>query len=527
MLFGNKGRAHRRHRGKMFAGFLALGFGAAMLLTGCAQSGEEGDPSEESPAASVPADPSEGSAVASVPADPSEESSAVSSAAGDSSEGSTGASASAEASSESSAASAPEGEKEESKEGSSENPAAPVLTDEDYVPAAYANLEVQTTPSVGEVAWPLFVVEFQDAKYTDDKISQEEMQEWVFGDNKESVAGFYNESSHGRIHMSGDVYYYTAEGNIGDYETYIRLEGLIMECMNHFDGEVDFSKYDANGDGVMDAFALSVPRGGKSSFWWAAQGEWYSYPEYTIDGVKLMSYIVSDEQPYKKEKKYYIGTLRHEMGHCMGLPDYYKYNYEGTDYEGLHGNGGKEIMDDSEGDFSQFSKLQLGWLTKEQVQIMPDDAEKMTFFLPPAEQGGCIVIFPEGKEHNFQGEYFVIEYVTPEGYNAGLVADGGVRILHAQAEFMSSDGIYYEYKYNNYSQFYDVTNNGIRVLKLIRDGRGFFHSGDEVTYESTGEKKGNFGWYTEDGGITPPGLRIRIGELQEESGCMEIEVIRE
>ena len=118
-----------------------------------------------------------------------------------------------------------------------------------------------------------------------------------------------------------------------------------------------------------------------------------------------------------------------------------------------------------------------------------------------------------------------MEYITPEGYHKGTFSQGGVRVLHVQAEMMTQDGYYYSYKYNNFSPYYDSSNNGIRVLKLVNDGNGFYHEGDVVTFENTGGAAGNFGWYTEEGTIMDPGFEIRIGEMQED-GAIEIEVIR-
>lgn len=394
-----------------------------------------------------------------------------------------------------------------------------------YIPSAYADLGVQTTASVGRVSFPVFVVEFQDVTYTDEKVAPGEVERWLFAEGNESVAGFYRASSYGRLQMEGDVYFYTAQGEIKDYESSAGLEALVMEMLDHYDAEVDFGRYDSNGDQILDTLVLSVPIGGDADFWWAAQHTWYENWGYSVDGVYPLRYVVSDEQPYESTWKNYVKTLRHELGHCMGLPDYYKYNYSGVDFEGLHGLAGKEIMDDTEGDFSQFSKLQLGWLAREQVQIMPEEADSMTFLLPPAVYGGCVLIFPQGQEPDFQGEYFLVEYITPEGYHKGAFTQGGVRVLHAQAQLMTEDGYYYYYKYNNNSPYYDVSNNGIRVLKLVNDGNGFYHEGDVVTFENTGGRAGNFGWYTEAGTITDPGFEIRIGEVRED-GCIEIVIVR-
>ena len=393
-----------------------------------------------------------------------------------------------------------------------------------YIPSVFADWGEQVTASVGEVSFPVFVVEFQDVKYKTSKVSQEELARWIFDTNADSVAGYYETASHGRMELTGDVYEYTAKGNMADYENNAALEGLLMEILEFYNEEIDFSRYDRNGDSVLDAVAVSVPSGNNAAFWWAGTHKWYENWEYSVDGLYLMNYIISDEQPYENSRTYYVGTLRHELGHCLGLPDYYKYSYTGTDYEGLHGLAGKELMDDSEGDFCQFSKLQLGWLTKDQVQIMPWYAERATFWLPSAAEGGCILIFPRGQKPDLQGEYFLVEYNTPEGNQEGVIGQGGVRIFHAEAEVFTEDGYYYAYKYNNFSPFYDDSNNGRRVLKLVNDGKGFYREGDIVTFENTGAEEGNFGWYTEDGNVSDCGFSVEIGQLDEENGCMEITI---
>ncbi len=381
----------------------------------------------------------------------------------------------------------------------------------------------QVMTSVGEASFPVFMVEFQDVKYSDRMVSQEELDRWIFS-GEGSVSDYYAVSSHGRMKMEGDIYFYTAQKDIADYEDEEALEGLILEILEYYDDEIDFSQYDRNGDLVMDSLVISVPSGGDVDFWWGATHYWYYNWGHQIDGIYMMNYVVCDEQPYPNEKRYYQATLEHELGHCMGLPDYYKYSYEGIDFEGMNGIAGKERMDDSEGDFCQFSKLQLGWLKWEQVQIMPGDADRATFYLPPVKDGGCLLIFPKGERQDFQGEYFLVEYNTPEGLQAGLFREGGVRILHVQAEIMKDEAGYYWYKYNNLSSYYDETNEGIRILKLVNDGKGFYLEGDVVTFENTGGEEGNFGWYTEEGEIRDPGFSIRIGELQED-GSMEVEVV--
>lgn len=391
-----------------------------------------------------------------------------------------------------------------------------------YIDPVFARWGEFVMPSVGEVRIPVFIVEFQDVKFNEEMVSREELDEWIFTGG-ESVAEYYRISSYDRLHMDGDIFFYTAKGNMSDYESYEDRERLVAEMLDSYDKEIDFTRYDQNGDGTMDALILSVPEGGDSGFWWGATHTWWCMTDYTVDGLRPAKYLVNDDLPYKRSKEYFIGTLEHELGHCMGLPDYYKYEYDGSDYEGFHGAAGNERMDDSAGDFCQFSKLQLGWLTESQVQIMPSDTERASFLLPAVNAGGCLLVFPKGNEPDFQGEYFLIEYNTNEGLQSGLFRNGGVRTFHAQAEMRVDDEGCFYYRYNNYSEEYDTSNEGIRILKLINDGKDFSRTGDVITFENTGGEKGNFGWYTEDGKITDPCFSIHIGEVR--GGCIRVEII--
>ena len=393
---------------------------------------------------------------------------------------------------------------------------------EEYIESVYEGWGSQVMTSVGKVRFPVFLIEFQDVKFEDHMVSLEELERWIFT-GEDSVAAYFAESSYGRLHMDGDIYRYTAKGNMADYEKDRSLENLIMEALRYYEDQVDFSQYDVDGNSVMDSLVVSIPSGGDEDFWWGSQHTWQWNSRFKIDDLFIVGYIVYDEQPYPYQKERFIATLEHELGHCMGLPDYYKYDNADDDWEGMHGIAGKERMDDSEGDFCQFSKLQLGWLKKEQVQVMSPDEDRASFLLPPSSEGGCVVVFPRGEEPDFQKEYFVVEYNTPTGLMSDLFGRGGVRVMHVQAEVVK-DG-YYDYRYSNFSEEYDTSNEGIRVLKLVNDGRGYYHEGDLVTFEKTGGEQGNFGWYTQEGKIEDPGFLIRIGQV-DENGCMEIEVER-
>lgn len=375
--------------------------------------------------------------------------------------------------------------------------------------------------SVGEARVPVFMVSFQDVTYRRNRVTKDDLTEWLFAQD-DSVTAYYATASYGRLHIDGDVYFYEAEGEIASYENDYGFENLVMEVLTYYDEEIDFSEYDCNGDSIMDALVISVPSGGDADFWWGCQATWYQNPEFCVDGISVNTYIINDEQPYVGERTVYQGTIEHELGHCMGLPDYYKYYSD--DWEGFHGIAGMERMDDSSGDFCQFSKLMLGWLRTDQVQVMGPDVESASFRLPTSQEGGCVVIFPQGGQIDFNSEYFIVEYNTPDGNNEGVfeAEQAGVRVFHVNARIETDpyDGEPY-YRYENYSPYYNESDEGIRVLKLVNDGEGFYRTGDSVVYGEASD----FGWYTPAGSLSDPKLTIRIGEVTDDG--IEIEVVRQ
>lgn len=353
-----------------------------------------------------------------------------------------------------------------------------------YIPSAMAAWDNHMTPSTGNVRIPVFMIEFRDTAFSDDVISGEELERAMFSEKEESgISSFYLNASYGSLHLSGDVFSYRAEGTIASYENESGYETLSMEVLRALDDRIDYTVYDSDCDGIIDAYILCIPTGGDADFWYGCQATWYQNNGFTVDGVAPLYYIMCDAQPEREYMDYYFEVIRHEFGHCMGLPDYYKYNSK--DWEGMSGVAGYEVMDDMEGDFSQFSKLQLGWLREDQVQVYHYGEEEL-FTLPAAVNGGCIIIFRQGNE-DYQSEYFIIEYDTPEGNFKGVLdeREAGVRIMHVQAECVT-DGWDHYYRYNNYSDEYDSSDNGIRVVRLVNDGNGYYHTGDTVSFGEAG-----------------------------------------
>ncbi|BCN29902.1 metallopeptidase domain-containing protein [Anaeromicropila herbilytica] len=382
------------------------------------------------------------------------------------------------------------------------------------------------TSSIGKVKMLVFVIDFADVKYKEDVLDPNTMEQVLFGDGTlqgakvQSLKEYYNKASYGNLNVQGNVYRYTAKGKIHDYECDNGFENLMMEVMKYYDSQIDYSDYDKNADGYMDAFSISIPTGGNATFWYGCQGTWYQHPNFSVDGEKVKQYIINDAQPYSSDIQNYLSVLEHELGHCMGLPDYYLYDTT-TDWEDYHGEAGYERMEDAYGDFSSFSKLMLGWLKKSEVKVADNKKTSSTYRVSSASKKGSCLILPIGKwKGDYSGEYFVLEYITPENNNEGLFQEGGIRIFHVDADMIKDYDGNYNFKYEGYSQYYNKSHKGVRVTRLVNDSKGFLKTGDVVKYGVT-----NFAGYDKKGKQTVnTGYEIKIGALENDTYTIHVKM---
>ena len=204
------------------------------------------------------------------------------------------------------------------------------------------------TPAEGTVRIPVFLVEFPDAAFRPDRLSDDEVEQMLFDpDDAASMAAFERAASNGRLRVEGDVFSYTVRQDSTDYQDESgSFEKLAMEVLAALDGEIDYRDYDSDGDGYLDAFVLNIAQGDQDPYWFGCQTYWNENPDFAVDGVRPFNYIINDAQPDADgwSMDYYVSVLCHEFGHCLGLPDYYylDLNAEETSDEadGLKGAAG-------------------------------------------------------------------------------------------------------------------------------------------------------------------------------------------
>ena len=251
-----------------------------------------------------------------------------------------------------------------------------------------------------------------------------------------SVADYYSDNSFGRYRPSFDVYGpVTLEGRMRDYGRDVIEHGervrdvapewAVLEACRQLDEDVDFSVYDADGDGFADLVVViyagyDQAAGGKADAIWSQQWNMQNYDEEEIkdasfDGVRLAQYITTPElQGAEGEALASIGPLCHEMGHFLGLPDFYdtdgaQEGNAGGLYafslmgRGLYNNGGHTPPS-----LNAVEKSLLGWLEEAALPELPKGDVRLA--------SGDVYV----SHTQTEGEYFLYEFRSGTGWDAPL-----------------------------------------------------------------------------------------------------------
>ncbi|HOX52946.1 MAG TPA: M6 family metalloprotease domain-containing protein, partial [Fibrobacteria bacterium] len=138
---------------------------------------------------------------------------------------------------------------------------------------------------------------------------------------KGSVKDYFLDASNRQVELVNEVFgWYRASKPKSYYEDlpeYTGAEQLLKEVVDHFDPLVDFSRYDNDKDGTVDA--LNILYVGKGRTW--NQGLWphAGWVGRTVDRTRLDRYQMSD-----LPGTFDLFTFAHETGHMLfGWPDLY------------------------------------------------------------------------------------------------------------------------------------------------------------------------------------------------------------
>ena len=392
--------------------------------------------------------------------------------------------------------------------GSTSNNSPGDITDE---PTAHKeqilpNVNEVSMPSVGNVKALVFLVEFPDSENQNknDNITAQSVKDLLFNtDNTdnypyESATNYYLRSSYGKLSITGDVYgYYTAQKSRSEYSNgeddesnYLGRQELLNEVMTYYDSEIDYSQYDSDKDGTIDAVYINFAgdNTGYGSEWWSYMTSWMGTnlsPEF--DGKKINDFVWLHQPAYTGDgiNQLYDITFIHETGHLLGLADYYDADYDGWDTDGLKSY---DMMETNVGDNNSFSKYLLGWIKDPQIIT---SNEKVSL-KPYTEYPDMAIVYPKGDTASKQ--FFVLEYVTDTLNNrqwpyTGLLYGGaGIRIWRVNTTLNEDET---GYKYDNHTGDIEdlefISSSGSKTLQAVEYAphMDVFYEGEELTPYST------------------------------------------
>ena len=346
------------------------------------------------------------------------------------------------------------------------------------------------TPATGDVNVLVIRIGFADYPVDDERnpADSEEKLLSYFDGTEGSINAFYETSSYGKLRLNCDrVYSYTAQLDRDEYDAdnftaSSSPDGLILETLSALENEIDFDRYDSNGDGYPDivSFDFSGPTLDWGSTW---------YPHVVWDADLTFKDIGIDSYTMLKGN---ATTYIHEYGHILGANDYYSV-YDGSTNTILT----YDIMGYNLGDHNGFTKWSYGWLDEEDIVFIDKASGETTVGLAPIEtplgdgKKIAVVAVQTDRSNSFLDEFFLVEYDSGKGNSAAVFEKyhyrPGFRIFHvnAKGDYLDNDEKN-TVDYINDNQFYGVNlihniKNELKDIDLWAQADQLYREGDSLT----------------------------------------------
>ena len=286
---------------------------------------------------------------------------------------------------------------------------------------------------LAEFADTTFTIQNTKQVFTNYLMNEGHFSETAYAQNRnyKGVRGYFKDCSYGQFTPTFDVvgpvklpkpqtYYGVGNDNITD---------LMTDACNAVDNEVDFSQYDANGDGMVDLVYIIYAghsanyRGNTSTDIWPKSGT--TIISKTFDGKSIRRYGVSNElagrENKKKEKETIngIGLFCHEFSHTLGLPDIYAIpgtaaadqDNQGMEYWDLM-DGGTEVQNGRvPSPYLAWEREAMGWMTIDKLT-----SDQQVTDLKSLENGGKAYKI---LNKNVANEFIVLQSIQQGGWYQG------------------------------------------------------------------------------------------------------------
>ena len=261
-------------------------------------------------------------------------------------------------------------------------------------------------------------------------------------DGTGSFRDFYEEISYDQFHPLTTVSgWFTAEHGhdyYGDNQGGNVARELVREAVDAAEeAGFDWTIFDNDGDGDVDALNIihagpGAEAGGSNNIW---SHRWSLGPyAVTYDGVYINDYTINPETYSGNQEP--IGTIAHEFGHALNLPDLYDTDYssEGSGNWSLMAGGAWGADGGSPwypAHMVAWSKIELGWLIPE---LLTEDTSGLQ--LPPVETNPVVYQINHTSDNS---EYFLLENRQKIGFDQNMF-NSGLLIWHIDTQLTSGWG---------------------------------------------------------------------------------------
>lgn len=273
---------------------------------------------------------------------------------------------------------------------------------------------------------------------------------------------------YGPVRLENNYSYYGANDKWGND---LRAEDALIQGCEGLDAEIDFSRYDNDGDGKVDLVFMYYAGYGEadssdSNTIWPHQYEVSSAGKsLRLDEVDIDSYACTNE--VEGMGTYMgmmcgIGTACHEFGHAMGLPDFYDTDYRtngqaaGLFFFSTMDSGAYNQEGRTPPFFNIEERIILGWLKEEDAILSFPESGR--YSIPPVQEN---LAYRTPTDQN--GEYFLYECRGSEGWDAGLSAHGLV-VYHVDKSdrkvTLSGDSVAAHELWDDWALYNAINENG-------------------------------------------------------------------
>ena len=297
---------------------------------------------------------------------------------------------------------------------------------EDLSPVHYYDLAYM--PTHGNPKLLVLPITFKDSdKYIneEEKVTiRERLEKMAFGNEEDtgwySISSYYEAESFGKCKIEGEVAdWYESNSYYDSVDTTEKTTSLVKQAVNDWKikNPSKVKDFDSNNDGFIDGvmaiyggpnYKNARGKAASNSNMWAYTSWFEEQPNLASpngNAYVWASYDFMDEDN-THEVVVDTHTYIHEMGHVMGLDDYYDY---ATDNAWA---GGYSMQDYNVGGHDPYSLISFGWVEP----YVP--TESATITIKPFVTSGDVILLSQNFSANSPfDEYILIELYSPTGVN--------------------------------------------------------------------------------------------------------------